>query len=58
MRVAQRRLARGVSLGDGRALQAAPPTELVPVNREFWMWLVVPVLGLLLLEWFWFHRRS
>ena len=49
---------RPVSLGDGRALQAAPPTELVPINREFWMWLVAPVLGLLLLEWFWFHRRS
>ncbi|MDP8924654.1 MAG: BatA domain-containing protein [Chloroflexota bacterium] len=49
---------RSVSLGDGRALQAAEPARLVPINREFWMWLVVPALGLLMLEWFWFHRRS
>jgi hypothetical protein len=49
---------RPVALGDGRALLAAQPTELVPINREFWIWLVVPALGLLMLEWFWFHRRS
>jgi len=49
---------RAVALGDGRTLQAALPTALVPVNREFWMWLIIPVLGLLTLEWFWFHRRS
>jgi hypothetical protein len=47
-----------VSLGDGRTLQSAGATELVPVNREFWAWLIPPVLGLLLFEWLWFHRKS
>lgn len=49
---------RSVSLGDGRTLQSAGATELVPVNREFWAWLIPPVLGLLLFEWLWFHRKS
>ncbi|MFN8635969.1 MAG: VWA domain-containing protein [Chloroflexota bacterium] len=47
-----------VALGSGRTLQSNAPPELVPVNREIWMWLVPPVLGLLLFEWYWFHRRS
>ena len=55
---------RAVSLGDGRTLQAGPTgatvaqADLVPVNREIWLWLVPPALGLLLFEWFWYHRRS
>jgi Ca-activated chloride channel family protein len=47
-----------VSLGSGRTLQAGGAPELVPVNREIWTWLIVPVLALLLIEWFWFHRKS
>jgi Ca-activated chloride channel homolog len=47
-----------VALGSGRTLEANPTPELVPVNREIWMWLVPPVLALLLFEWFWFHRKS
>jgi hypothetical protein len=47
-----------IALGSGRTLQSNAPPELVPVNREIWMWLVPPVLGLLLFEWYWFHRRS
>jgi Ca-activated chloride channel family protein len=49
---------RAVSFGGGRAAGAAGPLDLVPVNREFWSWLIVPALGVLLFEWFWFHRRS
>lgn len=49
---------KSVALGSGRTLQADPTPELVPVNREIWMWLVPPVLALLLFEWFWFHRKS
>ena len=49
---------RTVSLSDGRTLQSGTQPELVPVNREFWLWLVPPALGLLLFEWFWYHRRS
>jgi Ca-activated chloride channel family protein len=49
---------RPVVLGDGRALTAGAPAALVPVNREFWLYLIPPVLGLLLFEWFWFHRKS
>ncbi len=49
---------RPVLLGGGRALAAGPAAELVPVNREFWLWLIPPALGLLLFEWFWFHRKS
>jgi Ca-activated chloride channel family protein len=47
-----------VALGSGRTLQAGQAPDLVPVNREIWMWLVPPVLALLLFEWYWFHRRS
>jgi Ca-activated chloride channel family protein len=47
-----------IALGSGRTLQANAAPELVPVNREIWMWLVPPVLALLLFEWFWFHRKS
>jgi hypothetical protein len=47
-----------VALGSGRTLQAGQAPELVPVNREIWMWLVPPALALLLFEWYWFHRRS
>jgi hypothetical protein len=47
-----------VALGSGRTLQANAAPDLVPVNREIWMWLVPPVLALLLFEWYWFHRRS
>jgi hypothetical protein len=47
-----------VALGSGRTLQTGAPPELVPVNREIWAWLIVPVLALLLVEWFWFHRKS
>jgi len=49
---------KAVALGSGRTLQANPTPELVPVNREIWMWLVPPVLALLLFEWYWFHRKS
>ncbi|MFN8524022.1 MAG: BatA and WFA domain-containing protein [Chloroflexota bacterium] len=38
--------------GAGNAL------ELVTVQREVWFWLVPPAIALLLVEWFWFHRRS
>ena len=47
-----------VALGSGRTLQAGQAPDLVPVNREIWMWLVPPALLLLLFEWYWFHRRS
>ena len=47
-----------ISLGSGRTLQTGGVSDLVPMNREIWTWLIPPVLGLLLLEWFWFHRRS
>jgi hypothetical protein len=47
-----------IALGSGRTLQSNPTPELVPVNREIWMWLVPPALALLLFEWFWFHRKS
>jgi hypothetical protein len=47
-----------VALGSGRTLQSNPSPELVPVNREIWAWIVPPLLGLLLFEWFWFHRKS
>jgi len=49
---------KAVALGSGRTLEANPVPELVPVNREIWMWLVPPVLALLLFEWYWFHRKS
>lgn len=47
-----------IALGSGRTLQAGGPPDLVPVNREIWTWLIAPVLLLLLVEWFWFHRKS
>jgi Ca-activated chloride channel homolog len=47
-----------VALGSGRTLEANAAPDLVPVNREIWMWLVPPVLALLLIEWYWFHRKS
>jgi Ca-activated chloride channel homolog len=49
---------RSVALGSGRTLDTNATADLVPVNREIWMWLVPAVLALLLLEWFWFHRKS
>jgi len=49
---------RTVLLGNGRPLQAGTQADLVPVNREIWLWLAPLALGLLLFEWFWFHRRS
>jgi hypothetical protein len=49
---------KSVALGSGRTLQAGQAPDLVPVNREIWMWLVPPALLLLLFEWYWFHRRS
>ena len=47
-----------VALGSGRTLEANAAPDLVPVNREIWMWLAPPVLALLLIEWYWFHRKS
>jgi Ca-activated chloride channel family protein len=47
-----------IALGSGKTLQAGGAPDLVPINREIWMWLIPPVLLLLLVEWFWFHRRS
>ena len=47
-----------VALGSGRTLQAGAAPDLVPVNREIWMWLVPRRCWLLLFEWYWFHRRS
>jgi hypothetical protein len=49
---------KSVALGSGRTLQAGQAPDLVPVNREIWMWLIPPALALLLFEWYWFHRRS
>ena len=47
---------RTLSLGDGRAMANRP--DSAPANREIWLWLIPPVLGLMLFEWYWFHRRS
>lgn len=47
-----------VAVGSGRTIEANAAPELVPVNREIWMWLAPPVLALLLIEWYWFHRKS
>jgi hypothetical protein len=47
-----------IALGSGRTLQAGGAPDLVPVNREIWRWLIPPALVLLLVEWFWFHRKS
>ncbi|MCC6174386.1 MAG: VWA domain-containing protein [Chloroflexi bacterium] len=49
---------KSIALGSGRTLQAGGPVSLVPVNHEIWTWLVPPAIVLLLVEWFWFHRRS
>lgn len=49
---------KAIALGSGRTLQAGGAPELVPVNREIWLWLVPPALALLLVEWFWFHRKA
>jgi Ca-activated chloride channel family protein len=42
----------------GPSLAPATPAAMVSVQREFWFWLVPIVLGLLLFEWWWFHRRT
>ena len=47
-----------IALGSGKTLQAGGSPDLVPMNREIWMWLIPPALLLLLVEWFWFHRKS
>jgi hypothetical protein len=30
----------------------------VPVQREYWFYLIPLILGVLLFEWWWFHRRT
>jgi Ca-activated chloride channel family protein len=42
----------------GQTLGAPVPGAMVPVQREFWFWLIPPVLLLLLFEWWWFHIRT
>jgi hypothetical protein len=41
----------------GLASSAAPSGGLATLQKEFWGIIAALVLPLLLVEWFWFHRR-
>ena len=49
---------RPLVLAGGQQLSAPAPGATVPVQREFWQYLIPPILLLLLIEWWWFHRRT
>lgn len=49
------RPSEAIDLGRRGVVAAAPGTR---ANVESWRWFAVLVLGLLLAEWWWFHRRT
>jgi hypothetical protein len=44
-----------LTLGKYATVSAAPP---VKANREIWRWLLIGGLGVLLFEWWFYHRRT
>ncbi len=46
---------RTLETNEGGNVQGA--TSVATVNREIWMWVVLAGLGVLMLEWWFYHRR-
>ncbi|HUZ76732.1 MAG TPA: BatA and WFA domain-containing protein [Chloroflexota bacterium] len=56
---AESNLAPGRTLDIGGAVvQRNTAVQWTPARREFWPWVLVACLGLLTLEWYWYHRRA
>ncbi len=42
----------------GSVVRDSQPVEWTPTRREFWPWVLLAGIGLLMFEWYWYHRRA
>ena len=49
---------QALTLTGGETVGSPTVGAMVDVQREYWYWVIPGILGLLMFEWWWFHRRT